>query len=270
MSVRTYGHKRGAVTVYYPKMLFSAPRNVTLPSKADLRADMPPVYDQGTLGSCTANAIGAALQHSMIKTKKSSFVPSRLYIYYNERKKEGTIPIDCGATISSGIEVIKKLGLCPETNKDTKITTSSCWPYDIKKFRNQPSAACYNFGKSNKALVTNRIAQEINQLKQALLAGFSVTVGICVYESFESSAVAATGLVPMPNKTESFLGGHAVLIVGYDDNIVAGGNTGHFIVRNSWGTSWGDKGYCYIPYQYILRQDLACEFYTINQIAFRY
>lgn len=269
MSQRVYGHKRAPPKVNYPKKLFCSSNNAKLANRVDLRPLMPEVYDQGTLGSCTANAIAAALQYNITKIRKTSSVPSRLYIYYNERRKCGNITIDSGATISDGMEVIKKSGLCFESSTMKNLQTS-CWPYDIKKFAKPPPSTCYSFGLKNRVTTVNSIVQDINQLKQALISGFPVTVGILVYESFESKDVADTGYVPFPQLSEMCLGGHAVLIVGYDNDLVKNGNKGHFIIRNSWGDSWGDKGYCYIPYNYILNPILACEFYTIIGLTLQY
>ena len=109
--------------------LYSAPEEVLtkLPKKVDLRAKMPPIYDQGLLGSCTANAIGAAFEFDQVKEGLKDFMPSRLFIYYNERAIEGTVDTDSGAMIRDGIKSINKLGVCDEVT----------WPYDVARFTEQ-------------------------------------------------------------------------------------------------------------------------------------
>lgn len=233
--------------------LFSAPQAVldNLPRKVDLRADMPPVYDQGQLGSCTANAIGAAFQYMQQKQKQPDFMPSRLFVYYNERVMEGTVDTDSGAMIRDGIKSVAKAGVCPE----------DLWPYDITKFRTKPPAACYEEAEKNQAIVYRRIiASSLHQLQGALASGTPVVFGFSVYESFESREVAKTGVVPLPPRGEQLLGGHAVLAVGYNDD------DQRFIVRNSWGPKWGKAGYCTMPYGYLTDGQLAQDFWAIYAV----
>src|SRR5690242_1703411 len=127
--------------------MYAAPPHIIskLPTLVDLRKNCPPVYDQGQLGSCTANAIGGAIQFEQLKqNKKHSFVPSRLFIYYNERSMERTINSDSGAQIRDGIKTVNKLGVCPETS----------WTYsdDGKRFLLKPSADCYKQALSNQVI----------------------------------------------------------------------------------------------------------------------
>jgi len=227
--------------------------SVTLPAKVDLRPVCPSVYNQGSLGSCTANAIGADLDfvHKQNKPSSDFFYPSRLFIYYNERKMEGTINEDNGAYIRDGIKSVKKEGACPEKT----------WPYDISKFTKKPSSQAYKEALSFQAISYERIlAANATLIKRALANNLPVVCGILVYDSFETDVVTRTGMIPMPNKKkESLLGGHAVLLVGYDDSI------SRFILRNSWGESWGDKGYGYIPYDFIGNSSLTSDIWVIKQ-----
>lgn len=224
-----------------------------LPPKVDLRPQCPKViYDQGQLGSCTGNAIACAIQFERLKQKlKPDFLPSRLFIYYNERAMEGTITSDSCAQIRDGIKSVAQLGDCPESE----------WPYVIEKFATKPAAACYRDALKYKALLYQRVTQTVNQMKGCLASGYPFVFGFSVYESFESPQVAKTGVAPMPASNEKQMGGHAVIGVGYDDA------QQRFIVRNSWGSGWGMKGYFTLPYAYLAEGDLAADFWTIRLVA---
>lgn len=221
-----------------------------LPASVDLRSQCPPVYDQGNLGSCTANAIAAALEFDMQKQGELPVTPSRLMIYWNERNKEGTVTSDAGASIRDGIKSVNLQGACNETE----------WPYDIDKFTLQPPAQCYADGLKHRSLSYQRITRNLAQMKACLASGYPFTIGFSVYESFEGAAVAKTGMMPMPGHGERLLGGHAVLVVGYDDARQT------FTVRNSWSASWGDHGYFYMPYAYLLSSSLSSDFWTIHSV----
>ncbi len=230
-----------------------APYLEKLPVKMDLRPQCPKtVYEQGRLGSCTGNAIAAAVQFDRRKQKlMPDFIPSRLFIYYNERVIEGTVPSDNGATIRDGIKSVATLGDCPETT----------WPYDIRKFAVKPSPAAFKEAIKYKAVQYQRVVRNQNQMKGCLASGFPFVFGFSVYDSFESETVAKSGVVQMPASTETLQGGHAVLAVGYDDE------SRRFIVRNSWGPTWGMGGYFTMPYAYLLDDGLSDDFWTIRLIA---
>lgn len=222
-----------------------------LPKSVDLTSGCPPVYDQGQLGSCTANAIGGALEFDQLKQKLTDvFVPSRLFIYYNERVVEGTVGSDSGAQIRDGIKVVAKQGGPHET----------LWPYVISKFTAKPSTAAYQDAAKHPAVLYQRLVQTIDQLKGCLATGYPFVFGFSVYESFESPGVAKSGHAPMPAPHEKLLGGHAVLAVGYDDA------KKWFIVRNSWGPKWGMAGYFTLPYDYLLNGNLSDDFWTIKLV----
>ena len=231
--------------------LYAAPvvHIAKLPAKADLRPMCPPVYDQGQLGSCTANAIGAAIQFDRRKQKLTpDFPPSRLFVYYNERAMENTVHSDAGAQIRDGIKSVSKQGDCPEKE----------WPYVISKFATKPAATCYKSAIKYKAVSYQRVPQILNQMKGCLASGYPFVFGFSVYTEFENDAVAKTGMLNMPGPKEKLLGGHAVIAVGYDDK------TQRFIVRNSWGSKWGIKGYFTMPYAYLTDSNLADDFWTIR------
>jgi C1A family cysteine protease len=234
--------------------LYAAPLGVmgALPGSVDLRSKFPACYDQGQLGSCTGNAIAGAVQFERRKQMLSpDFTPSRLFIYYNERVMEGTVNTDAGAMIRDGIKSVAKQGVC----------TEKTWPYVISKFAKKPPAKAYTEAKKYTATSYSRVTRTLNQMKGCLASGFPFVFGFTVYDSFEGTAVAKTGKVPMPKPSETVLGGHAVLAVGYNDA------QDRFIVRNSWGTGWGQKGYFTMPYAYLTDPNLSDDFWTIRLIA---
>ena len=233
--------------------IFSAPAATlrALPARVDLRPQQPPIYDQGQLGSCTAQAIAAVLQFSQAKQLQTDvFTPSRLFIYYNERVVLGTVEEDSGAMLRDGIKSVANQGGPHE----------QLWPHVIARFRRKPAAAAYKDGELHEAILYQRLRQSIDQLKGCLADGFPFVFGFSVYESFERRVVAKTGDVPLPSPREALIGGHAVVAVGYDDA------SRRFIIRNSWGTAWGAKGYGTMPYAYLLDGGLSDDFWTIKLV----
>ena len=231
--------------------LYAAPLEVVqaLPSNVDLRPRCPSVFDQGQLGSCTANAIAGAIQFDQMKENLAQiFTPSRLFVYYNERAIEGTVASDSGAQIRDGIKSVASQGVCPE----------DLWPYVIANFAEQPPANCYQIAAQHTAVLYSRLAQNLTLMKGCLASGYPFVLGFTVYDSFETQEVAQTGVAPMPASGEHVLGGHAVAAVGYDDA------QQRFIVRNSWGTGWGMNGYFTLPYAYLTQRSLSSDFWTIR------
>lgn len=230
-----------------------------LPTFVDLTSSFPTVYNQQSLGSCTANAIAGAIEFDQIKQKLPVFIPSRLFIYYNERALEGTVSEDAGAMIRDGVKTINTNGVCPETE----------WPYAVTKFATKPPTNCFTDALKHKAVSYQRVNQDLTSMRSCLASGYGFVVGFTVYESFESDAVAASGVVPMPTAQESVLGGHAVVAVGYNDgpNTVNGVPSRTFVCRNSWGPSWGKKGYFYMPYEYLTNSDLSDDFWKITVMS---
>jgi C1A family cysteine protease len=232
-----------------------APKVMRTPPKIDLRPQCPKVvYDQGQLGSCTANSIAAGIEFDLLKQAVSSGTPSRLFIYYNERSMEGTVGQDSGAQIRDGVKACAVLGAPPET----------LYPYSDANpgvFTKKPPKSVFLAALKHRVTSYERVAQQLADMKACLASGFPFVFGFTVYESFESQQVAQTGAVPMPSKGEEVLGGHAVLAVGYDDSIQ------RFIVRNSWSASWGQRGYFTIPYAYLLDPGLSSDFWTLRAVA---
>ena len=195
-----------------------APTVVKTSNYVDLRPYCSPIEDQGRLGSCTGNAIAGAIELLMKRNNKFADI-SRLFIYYYERLLENTVNYDSGAYIRDGIKACYTYGAA----------TENLWPYDISKFRNRPSIDAVNDASRRKVKLYERVA-DFNGVINAIDNGYPVTIGFDVYSSFDSPTVARTGIMPYPNlRKETLLGGHAVLIVGYNKN------NDTFIVRNSWG-----------------------------------
>jgi C1A family cysteine protease len=241
---------------------FSAPQTLlpqTLPVTIDMRPHMPGIYDQGQLGSCTGNAIAAAIEYQQRQERRHEFVPSRLFIYYNERQIENSVASDSGAEIRDGIKSVVSQGVCQE-NPPPPYSDLTVWPYNEQAVFSRPPEVCYVQAKKNLVKGYARVGQSVSELEQCLAIGFPVIFGIAVYSSFESDQVARTGVVPMPRSSEESLGGHAVLCVGYFHH------DRQFIVRNSWGTGWGQHGYCLMPYDYLTNPDLADDFWAIRSI----
>lgn len=230
---------------------YSAPAHIMLPSSVDLRSHCPVVYDQGELGSCTANAIAGALEFDQIKQGDPlRFTPSRLFIYYNERAMEHTTNSDSGAAIRDGVKSVNTQGACME----------DLWPYEIAQFATRPTQDCYTVAAAHKTISYQRVARSLTQFKTCLASGYPFVFGFSVYASFESEEVAWSGKAPMPGPNEELLGGHAVLCVGYDEDAE------RFLCRNSWGTNWGMQGYFTLPYAYLTDHGLSSDFWTIRAV----
>lgn len=255
MSARKYGWKPDIPD--HRDYVYEIPKKLgatTLPSSFDLRDSMPVVYDQRQANSCVGNAVSGLFQYDAIQQNLEQFkrsIPSRMFAYYNARLLDGGPMVDGGATIRSGIKAVVNYGIC----------TAPRWPYVLKKVNTKPTAAAYTAALPFKAVEYRRLNQASYDLRFCIASKSPIVCGIAVYDSFESEEVAKTGVVPMPTKEERMLGGHAVLIVGYSDK------KKFFIVRNSWGEGWGNRGYCYIPYDFILNSDLATDFWTITKLA---
>lgn len=236
------------------KQRLEAAEKLGFPPRVDLTSKLGPVYDQGQIGSCTANAIAGAILFEEKRAGSLEMFPSRLFIYWNERLLEGSTDSDSGAMLRDGFKAISTWGVCPET----------AFGYE-HSWADKPWSSCYQSGEKDLALQYLSVAQDGNVMKACLAAGFPFVVGFTVYDSFESDAVAASGVVPMPDLSsfiygESVVGGHAVLCCGYDDS------SARFICRNSWGAGWGMAGNFTIPYSYLTDADLASDFWTLRKM----
>jgi C1A family cysteine protease len=203
---------------------------IIVPPLIDMRNSMPPIYDQLQLGSCSANS--STSYDVFLYNNKIDL--SRLFQYYMVRKIEGTVNEDSGATNRDNVKSINKNGICEEL----------LIPYDISKFTISPKEEAIINAKQY--TISSYVAlNNLSDIKQALALSKPVILGMDVFESFESNEIAKTGKMPMPLPIEQNLGGHSVLVVGYVDA------DSYLIIKNSWGSAWGDNGYFYMPYEYL-------------------
>lgn len=230
--------------------VFRARRPGVIPRRVDLRPLWPGILDQGNLGSCVWNALSYHFLFCLAKQSTGIFQPSRLFGYYNTRKMEGTVDSDAGCVIRNAIKSLAKHGVCDERD----------WRYRVQAFAEKPPLRCYQRAKDHQALEYFRLPQDLWAMKDCLAEGFPFVVGIGLYESFESAAVARTGKAPLPGPDEQFLGGHAVTVVGYDDAAQ------RFTLANSWGPEWGERGFFTLPYAYLQKPELAADLWTIRLV----
>lgn len=278
------------------------------PTSVDLRPICSAVEDQGPLGSCTANMLAGLVEANEIKsgaslkvfsaiptvsisnalqasdgtityttTVKPGAVPaptpipapskkliqvSRLAEYYATRRIEGTTSTDSGATIRNTIKAAYTYGCCDET----------LWPYDTSKFAVNPSSTVWAAMALHKVTSYHSIADgDITTMKGALAAGFPIGFGFTVYDYFLTQSMATKAFLDLPKTGESIQGGHAVVIVGYDDFKVSPFNPAHigaFLIRNSWGAAWGQSGYFWMSYEYMKNTNFCSDFWVIQSSPF--
>lgn len=230
------------------KIMFSTNRSGRMPPTINLSSLCPPVYDQGDIGSCTANSASTMFSYICKKNQGVDVLPSRLFLYYNTRVIENNVNTDSGATLRNTMRSLRSSGICKETS----------WAYQDSLLFQQPTTDCYTEALNYQALSYASVNINLTSMKNALQSGFIFVIGILVFSSFMSLSVANTGIVPPPNtRRESFLGGHAICITGYSDHRQA------FSFRNSWGTDWGIQGNGWIPYSYLANRNLAFDAWTL-------
>lgn len=226
-------------------------RGVQLPPEFSLRPQMPPVYDQGELGSCTANGGGAAHQFCQMKQPGGKdFLPSRLFLYYNTRKIEGTAEEDSGCTIRDTFKSLNQYGVCPEAD----------WPYDVAKFADQPSFDAYTAATGCRSIKYARVDQEEQVVKAVLASGFPIVFGFRVPSSFQQ--IDGSGIMRMPRWWERSLGGHCVVAIGYKQI----NGVWYIECRNSWGSRWGDQGHFWMPFAFFLNPARCSDLWVLELV----
>lgn len=223
----------------------------SFPEKYEVKCGF--VYDQGNIGSCVAHGTCSAYRIMYNNRFGRDITPSRLFLYYRTRAEEHNLGNE-GCVIDDALKCLESKGVCKE----------NIWPYITSKENTMPPKICYKDALKHRAKTWGKLVANPNMIvsiKQVLLTNKPVIFGTMVYSSFEGGDVEKTGIIPIPDmKKESVLGGHCMLIVGYDD-------TKKLVkVLNSWGSDWGDNGFCYIPYDYITNEKLCDEFLFINEL----
>lgn len=226
-------------------------RLINLPPRIDLRSQCPPVYNQLSVGSCTANSIAGGIQFDQMRQGLPIWTPSRLFIYFNERAIEGTTSQDAGASLRDGIKSVAAQGVCDE----------ALWPYvdDGSTFATRPTDEAYTAAVPHKLISYTSVLGDIQSIRAVLAMGLTVCFGIQCFAEIMSDAVAASGIVPMPADPSNSLGGHAVLAVGYDDD------QQQIITRNSWGVKFGQQGYMMLQYDYL--DQFGSDYWNIKVVA---
>jgi len=239
---------------YVPKASLTA-----LPPHVDLRPWCPRVYEQGRPRTCTAHAVAGAFQFEQRRLGLKDFSPSRLFIYYNTvalmlaKHKEGV-------NLRAALKAVARNGVCSE----------KAWPFSLTKaaMARRPNEHAYHLAEPHKITRYERIMmgrrsreEFLRLLKCRLVSGFPFLFAFLVHESFETDHVAKTGVMPMPQRGEPRRGWHAVMAVGYDDR------RRQVLVRNSWGWSWGIKGYFWMPDEYIANPATTADFWTIRGVT---
>ena len=266
-SIKDYGTHHAQLKPMLAKLkaagAASAP--ATLPTSVDLRAWFSPVEDQGSLGSCTAHAGVGLLEYYERRAYGKHIDASRLFLYKTTRnllKWTG----DTGAYLRSTMEALVLFGVPPE----------SYWPYDTTQFDVEPSAFLYALGSNYQALKYYRLdpsgtgkAALLTAIKTNLAAGLPAFFGFTVYDSYTQASVANQGAIPFPVSSDKVVGGHAVAVAGYNDSLViknskpgATATTGALLIRNSWSKGWGNGGYGWLPYEYVLK-GLAVDWWSL-------
>ncbi|HOY44776.1 MAG TPA: C1 family peptidase [bacterium] len=260
---RDYTTEHAAISPLLKKIGLTGSHTKSLPESADLRAWCSTIEDQGSLGSCTAQAGASMVEYFAHRSMDRYTDVSRLFLYKvtrNLMRQKG----DTGAFIRTTMGALVLFGVPPELY----------WPYKEKDFDKEPPAFCYAFAQNYQAISYYRLDaaglkknEVLQAIKSNLAAGLPSMFGFSVFSSI--SQAGENGQIPYPMPGEKILGGHAVMAVGYDDKIeIANTNPdgptrkGAFLIRNSWGPAWGLEGYGWLPYEYLLK-GLAIDWWSI-------
>lgn len=245
------------------KLLFSgaAPPEANLPRKVDLTVRHKfTVMDQGMIGSCVAHAVASAIEFAQAMRPNDPAVPdfleadrkfpvSRLFLYYEARTAIGMESIDSGCYIRDALRVAYNVGVPRESG----------WRYVEEEYSTKPPRRSYKYAPYHKITSYRSVGVNVEQVKAALALGLPVVIGVSVFSSFFHSG----GDIPFPTATDDYLGGHAILLVGYDDDAK------RFKFLNSWGTGWGHAGYGTLPYAYVGNPRLGADYWVMTDELYK-
>lgn len=260
---RDYTVEHDSVNAMLAKVGAAKPLKTGLPLTADLRPWCPPIENQGSLGSCTANAGVAMVEYFERRAFGKHVDASRLFLYKATRNMLHWTG-DTGAFLRSTMGAMSIFGVPPE----------EYWPYIVADYEKEPSAFCYAFAQNYQSISYYRLDPSgtikttlLSQIKTNLAGGLPSMFGFTVYNSYTQGST--TGKLPYPTSGEKIVGGHAIIAVGYDDNMkIKNANPGAvetkgaLLIRNSWGTGWGMAGYGWLPYDYVLK-GLATDWWSL-------
>ncbi len=247
---RTFAHYGTGRDQDDPRDAAYVPTAAALPARVDLRAGCGPVYTQGALKSCSAHALASSLTFLEKKAGRPLVLPSRLFLYYNTRALTHDQGSDSGATLRNAIKALAAVGVCNET----------LWPYLASNVTEAPPQVCYANATMH-ALQYFRLSQhDLSHAKACLAEGYPFVCGIEVFEG-PCLAATATGHMTMPAADDTKIAGHAVMVVGYDDD------TQSVIALNSEGATWGLDGFFTMPYDYLTNTKLAFDLWTIRKMG---
>jgi C1A family cysteine protease len=251
---RKYGWRPSLPSRRFPRLSLTSYPPLAPKFSLDSTGFDPPIWDQGQTGSCTGHGSTRAIAYARAKQGLPYIDLSRIFTYWNARVAEGTEATDAGATVEDVIVAAQQFGDCPYSD----------YPTDVALVTTAPSASAFTDAIPHKALSATRVwgANDLGlayHVKHCIsILNLPVVFGFTVYESFESDEVASSGIVPIPGPNEQILGGHCVVVIGYDDA------TGYAECDNSWGTDWGQVGRFQLPYQIIFNSEYSNDFHTIQ------
>jgi C1A family cysteine protease len=229
-------------------------RAMSYPASFSTQVKQPPIQDQGPVGCCVGEGCARLAKYGINKIKKQKdYNLSVLFAYWNARALEGNTSTDAGSSIRDGIKGIAKFGICQQ----------ALWPFDTNKVLTAPNKQCFTNALKFQALgYESLFNKDPLQIKDALFHDFPVTYGKLIYPNFQPDP--KTGVIPYPNTAMRLMGGHCMVICGWNDNLLGDG-VGYFLEANSWSVNWGLAGYCWVPYTYVC-SGIASDFWAITKM----